>query len=146
MNLDIKNITMKTLLLFVFFFTSCISLTAQQFVYKPINPAFGGDTFNYQWLLSSANAQNQFDDNDDKYGNLLGEINSLDSFTKSLNRQMLSQLTNQLFSEQFGDGAIKPGKYMMGSLYLDVLESSQGLVINILDTTTGEQSQIIIPR
>ena len=59
---------------------------------------------------------------------------------------MLSQLTNQLFSEQFGDGKIKPGKYMMGSLFLDVMESSQGMVINILDTTTGEQSQIIIPR
>ena len=35
---------------------------AQDFVYKPVNPAFGGDTFNYNWLLSSANAQNQYED------------------------------------------------------------------------------------
>ena len=137
---------MKTLILTLFLLGNCIFGNAQQFVYKPINPAFGGDTFNYQWLLSSANAQNQFDDNDDKFKDLLGDFDSLDSFTKSLNRQMLSQLTNQLFSEQFGDGKIKPGKYMMGSLFLDVMESSQGMVINILDTTTGEQSQIIIPR
>ena len=34
----------------------------QQMVYKPINPAFGGDTFNYQWLMSSAEAQNGFTD------------------------------------------------------------------------------------
>ena len=33
----------------------------QQLTYEPINPAFGGDTFNYQWLLSSANAQNSFE-------------------------------------------------------------------------------------
>jgi curli production assembly/transport component CsgF len=24
------------------------------------NPAFGGDTFNYQWLASSAESQNKF--------------------------------------------------------------------------------------
>jgi len=33
---------------------------AQQMVYKPMNPAFGGDGYNYQWLLSSANAQNPY--------------------------------------------------------------------------------------
>ena len=32
----------------------------QQLTYEPINPAFGGDTFNYNWLISSANAQNGF--------------------------------------------------------------------------------------
>lgn len=136
---------MKTLLFFLFLFGSYLSLNAQQLVYKPINPAFGGDTFNYQWLLSSANAQNQFDDNDNKFGDLLNDYNSLDSFTQSLNRQMLSQLSSNLFTDQFGDGKIKPGKYMMGSLFLDITQSSQGLVINILDTTNGEQSQIIIP-
>ena len=137
---------MKTLLLTLFLLGSYTCINAQQLVYKPINPAFGGDTFNYQWLLSSANAQNQFDDGKDDYSDLLGDYDSLDSFTKSLNRQMLSQLTSSLFQEQFGDGNITPGKYMMGSLFLDVVESSQGLVINILDTATGEQSQIIIPR
>ena len=52
----------KVLLLLLFFCgTFCWS---QQIVYKPINPAFGGDTFNYQWLLNSANSQNSFEDPD----------------------------------------------------------------------------------
>ena len=34
----------------------------QQLVYKPTNPMFGGDTFNSQQLLASANAQNSFTD------------------------------------------------------------------------------------
>jgi len=114
-------------------------------VYKPINPAFGGDTFNYQWLLSSANAQNPYDD-DTGYKDLLGDLNSMDSFTQSLNRQLLSQLTSKLIDDKFGEGGLSPGKYMFGSLFLDISEASQGLVINILDTQTGEQSQIIIPR
>ena len=130
------------ILIFLFSFSG---ISAQQLVYKPINPAFGGDTFNYQWLLSSANAQNQFDDGD-KFGNLLNDFNSMDSFTQSLNRQLLSQLTGKLIDDKFGDSGIAPGKYMFGSLFLDVSEASQGLVINILDTQTGEQSQIIIPR
>jgi len=31
-------------------------------------------------------------------------------------------------------------------LSLDIYESSEGLVINILDTNTGEQTQVIIPN
>ena len=37
---------------------------AQQLVYKPVNPMFGGDTFNYQFLLQSAQSQNSFSDPD----------------------------------------------------------------------------------
>ena len=50
-----KKITLFTLFLFATYFSY-----GQQLTYKPINPAFGGDTFNYQWLLNSANAQNSF--------------------------------------------------------------------------------------
>jgi curli production assembly/transport component CsgF len=35
---------------------------AQDLVYKPKNPAFGGDTFNYQWMIGSAESQNKFKD------------------------------------------------------------------------------------
>ena len=43
----------------------CLSLgpwevLASELVYCPINPAFGGNPLNYQWLLSSAQAQNKF--------------------------------------------------------------------------------------
>ncbi|GAA5098767.1 curli assembly protein CsgF [Chryseobacterium ginsengisoli] len=118
---------------------------SQQLVYKPINPAFGGDTFNYQWLLSSANAQNQFDDKKD-YNSLLDNLNSLDSFTQSLNRQVLSELSRKLFEDQFGEGSIQPGNYLFGSMYLQITTTAQGLLINILDTNTGDQSEIIIPK
>jgi curli production assembly/transport component CsgF len=33
------------------------SVSASQLVYKPINPAFGGDPQNGNWLLSQASAQ-----------------------------------------------------------------------------------------
>ena len=45
---------------------------AQDLTYKPKNPAFGGDTFNYQWMMSSAEAQNLLKDPDAEksFGNL----------------------------------------------------------------------------
>lgn len=131
---------MKTLILYLVFGISFIG--AQQFVYKPVNPAFGGDTFNYNWLLSSAVAQNQFKDN--SLG--LGTTSTLDSFTESLNRQLLSQLSQKLFGDQFGAGNLKPGNYTFGSMYIQVTQSDKGLIVRILNTTTGEQSEIIIPN
>ncbi|KFC19003.1 curli production assembly/transport component CsgF [Epilithonimonas lactis] len=137
---------MKTLFLLLFAMLGNLSLKSQQLVYKPINPAFGGDTFNYQWLLSSANAQNQFDDDKSAFNSLLDGLDSMDSFTDSLNRQILSQLSQKLFEDQFGDGKLQPGNYMFGSLYLEITQSSQGLLINILDTSNGQQSEIVIPK
>ncbi|MCC2591472.1 curli production assembly/transport component CsgF [Chryseobacterium sp. MFBS3-17] len=135
---------MKLFYILTLLLTGFITAQAQQLVYKPINPAFGGDTFNYQWLLSSASAQNQFDGGDSRF-DLLRDLNSLDSFTESLNRQILSELSRKLFGEQFGDGEIKPGTYIFGSIYLEVIQTSQGLLINILNTSTGEQSEIVVP-
>ncbi len=135
---------MKLFYILTLLLTGFFTAQAQQLVYKPINPAFGGDTFNYQWLLSSASAQNQFDGGDSRF-DLLRDLNSLDSFTESLNRQILSELSRKLFGEQFGDGEIKPGTYIFGSIYLEVIQTSQGLLINILNTSTGEQSEIVVP-
>ncbi|WP_317127395.1 curli assembly protein CsgF [Chryseobacterium sp. CH21] len=77
---------------------------------------------------------------------MLDRVNSLDSFTQSLNRQILSELSRKLFDEQFGDGNIKPGNYLFGSLYLQITNTNQGLLINILDTSNGDQSEIVIPK
>ncbi|MGE8528150.1 curli production assembly/transport component CsgF [Chryseobacterium rhizosphaerae] len=136
---------MKTCIIILTFIAGIFYGKSQQLVYKPVNPAFGGDTFNYQWLLSSANAQNQFDEKDD-YKSLLDNLNSLDSFSQSLNRQILSELSRKLFEDQFGDGGIKSGDYLFGSLYLQITTTNQGLLINILDTSTGDQSEIVIPK
>lgn len=134
---------MKTLLLSIIFFLGFFLAKSQQLVYKPINPAFGGDTFNYQWLFSSASAQNQFDNKD---SSLTGNSGSLTNFTDSLNRQVLSELSRKLFQDQFGTTGVQPGNYMFGSLYLQITNTAQGMMISILDTNTGEQSEIVVPK
>lgn len=116
----------------------------QQFVYKPLNPAFGGETFNYQWMLSAANAQNSFtDENADEDE----ELTDLEEFTAGLNRQILNRINRLILDSQFDiDGNLEPGLYSFGSLSVEVFDSVDGLVVNILDTDTGEQTQVIIPN
>ena len=132
----------KILYLFIIFCAGTI-VHAQQFVYKAVNPAFGGDTFNYQWLQSSASAQNQFDNTSSSRNS--GALGSLNSFTDNLNRQLLNEISRKLMGDQFGEGDLKPGTYVFGSMYLEVIQTGQGLLINILNTSTGEQSEILIP-
>ena len=130
---------MKSILSIIVFLIS-LGAFSQQLVYKPVNPNFGGDTFNYQQLLSSANAQNSFKDpNQNQSGS------ELDQFSENLNRQILGQLSRILFGQQLGDG-LTPGTFNFGSLSLEVYETGEGLVINILDTSTGEETQIVVPN
>jgi curli production assembly/transport component CsgF len=130
-------------LLFSIFFIFGLTANAQDLVYRPTNPSFGGDSFNYQWLLSSAQAQNGFTDPN---SSSRSQMTELERFTSSLNSQLLGQVTRQLFTDQFGNDGLQPGTYSFGSLAVDIFPSNEGLVINILDTNTGEQTQIVIPN
>lgn len=118
-------------------------LFSQDIVYKPINPFFGGDTFNYQQLLAAANAMNDFEEEQD-FG--LDQPTDLENFTANLNRQLLNSVSQDLFQQQFGDTQLTEGTYVFGSLVVEITPGSTGLIVNILDTSTGEQTQIIIPN
>lgn len=133
---------MKTM--FVIFIALFFSeeVCAQDLVYRPRNPAFGGDTFNYQWLLSSAESQNKLMDNSARPK----PKTELERFTESLNAQLLNQVSRTLFVQQFGTNGISEGVYTFGSLSVEVYPGQGGLVINILDTNTGEQTQVVIPN
>ena len=129
------------LLLFGLFSLICLSNTsAQDFVYTPKNPAFGGDTFNYNWLLSSAQTQNLIEEPATDEGS-----SALDAFTESLERQLLSNLSRQLSGAQFGENNLEDGTYQIGNFNLDVISTLDGLSITISDTSAGETTQIIIP-
>lgn len=116
------------------------NLTAQDFVYTPKNPAFGGDTFNYNWLLSSAQAQNLLEDPETN-----SEQSALETFRSTLERQLLSNISRELSGAQFGESTLEDGLYQIGDFSLDVLSTIDGLTITITDGSIGEQTQIIIP-
>jgi len=135
---------LSTLLLLLALATGAQPARAQKFVYTPINPAFGGNTFNYSWLQASATAQNRIQDPVSTAG--ATTTDPLAQFSANLNQQVLSQLTSRLITSQFGQGAIKPGTYNVGAYQVQVSQSTGGVVITVTDTGTGNQTTITIPN
>ncbi len=141
---------MKNKLASITFFVICFCLSGtfcngQDLVYKPVNPAFGGETFNYQWLLSSAQVQNLIEEpeGDDIFS--FNQSSTLDDFAETLNRQLLSQISRELTTSQFGEAGLEEGSYTIGNFQIEVNNTTEGLSITILDTALGEQTQVIIP-
>lgn len=116
---------------------------AQRFVYTPVNPSFGGNTFNYSWLQASATAQNT---TVDPASLQTTTVDPLAQFSNNVNQQVLSQLTSRLLASQFGTGAIKAGSYTVGSYQVVVAPGGTGVVVTVTDTGTGNKTTITIPN
>ncbi len=134
---------MRKIIIFIFILPWCFALRGQQLVYKPLNPAFGGNTFNYNWLLSSAEAQNKF-----KGTKSLSytQKSELDKFTETLNRQLLNALSRDLFKQNMGSADLTEGTYVFGSLVVTISPVLNGLDITIIDQSTGEETNIFLPN
>jgi curli production assembly/transport component CsgF len=115
---------------------------AQDFVYQPVNPAFGGNPYNYSWLLAQAQAQNTFEeDNAFAYE----EEDPLAGLRNDINRQVLQSLTQEFYQNQFGENGLTEGYYKFGSYEIDISPISEGMQVKIIDIYTGSETTIIIP-
>lgn len=119
---------------------------AQDFTYEPKNPAFGGgNTFNYSWLLSSASSQNSTTDPNAR-PTTTTVVNPLADFSQNLNRQLLNQLTSRFITAQFGSGPIQQGSYTVGGYQISVTPGADGIILQITDPATGNQTTVTIPN
>ncbi len=137
---------MKTITqIIIFLGLICMSkAVGQDFVYSPKNPAFGGNPYNYSWLMSSAQAQNEIKETNSSPNNGY-QTDPLKDFGESLNRQILSQLSRQIVSRQFGEDALKSGTYVLGDYQIEIGDQSNGLNISIVDNKTGSTTTVSVP-
>ncbi|MDD2304645.1 MAG: curli assembly protein CsgF [Prolixibacteraceae bacterium] len=136
--------TTYTILMIVFFFVAGKTY-AQDFTYTPKNPAFGGNPYNYSWLMSSAQAQNDIKDPASSSAYSPYSTDPLKDFSESLNRQILSQLSRQIVAKQFGEDALSAGTYVLGDYQIEVGDQADGLNITILDNKSGSQTTVSVP-
>ena len=134
---------LKFTLVIVFFFVAGKSYS-QDFTYTPKNPAFGGNPYNYSWLMSSAQAQNDIKETTSSAYSPYS-TDPLKDFSESLNRQILSQLSRQIVAKQFGEDALSAGTYVLGDYQIEVGDQADGLNITILDNKTGSQTTVAVP-
>jgi curli production assembly/transport component CsgF len=130
---------MKTFILTLFICIISQFANAQQLSYTPINPNFGGSYLNYSWLLSSANAQNPFDD---KTNSMLTQ-SVIGGFSDSIKRQILNQLSRSLFGTD-GRGEVEEETIEVGGLIITIENTRTGSIITIIDSETGETTEIIL--
>lgn len=131
--------------LLMVFFLAAGKVSAQDFIYFPKNPAFGGNPYNYSWLMSSAQAQNDIKEATTTNPYSAYSTDPLKDFANSLNRQILSQLSRQIVAKQFGEDALSTGTYVLGDYQIEVGDQSDGLNITIIDNKTGSQTTVSVP-
>jgi len=129
---------------FILLFLVSLKTYSQDFVYQPKNPAFGGNPYNYSWLMSLAQAQNDIKETSTSAYSAYS-TDPLKDFTESLNRQILSQLSRQIVARQFGEDALSAGTYVLGDYQIEVGDQANGLNITILDNKTGSQTTVSVP-
>ena len=119
---------------------------SQQLVYQARNPNFGGNTFNYQWMIASAQAQDTTTDPNAQSRTQAGlQRDPLREFSESLNRQILSRLSRELVLRQFGEGSLEEGSFLLGDFQIDITDGGAGLNITIVDTSTGATTVVEVP-
>ncbi|MFP3860800.1 MAG: curli production assembly/transport component CsgF [Bacteroidales bacterium] len=127
-----------------------INCVAQDFIYQPKNPAFGGNYMNYSWLLNSANAQNKIEEKTPTSSYRGREYDPFSNFEQDIERRFFSELSSQIVNSYFGEEGggqsnLEEGTYQFGNYNIDIVPGQEGLNITINDISTGGESVITIP-
>ena len=112
----------------------CYPCIATELVYQPINPSFGGNALNGNFLLQKAQSQND-------YSAERVEATFVDKFRDALERNIINSLTRRI-----ADGELVEGTYNTGEFLVEVVTVPDGsVIVNITNLETGEITVITIP-
>lgn len=115
-------------------------LAAQDIVYEPISPTFGGNPFNSNHVLGVANANNDTRDPRASTSNSQADI-----FARQLQSRLLSALSSQIVDAIFGDNPQESGTISFGGQTIEFFRSLEDVTLIIRDDTTGEETRIVVP-
>ncbi|MEM6413232.1 MAG: curli assembly protein CsgF [Pseudomonadota bacterium] len=116
--------------------------SAQELVYQPINPSFGGNPFTSSHLLSIANAQNDYEPPSDPVE--ADSSANFDRFVRSLESRLLSSLSTQVANAIFGEDAQDEGRIEFGDQTVEFVRTLEGITLTITEMN-GAQSVITVP-
>jgi curli production assembly/transport component CsgF len=115
------------------------SVPAQDLVYQPINPSFGGDPFNSSHLQSLADKQNPHDDRS------FTPVDPQQQFADSLERRILSRTSQAITDRIFGEDAQDNGNFTVGQQEIEFQQVGEQVEITLRDLETGATTNLTIP-
>lgn len=112
----------------------CSAINATELVYTPVNPSFGGNPLNGNFLLQKAQSQNAHKPED-------RGLSFVEKFQDALERNIINSLTRRI-----ADGELVEGVYNTGEFLIEVQNGTDGsVIVNITNLETGEVTVITIP-
>ncbi len=113
---------------------------AQDIVYTPVNPSFGGNPFNSAHLLGVASAQNKYKD-----PNATTSTDPAQQFLRTLQSRLLSSLATQITDIIFGENAQDSGLIQFGDQEISFVRGIDSVTLTITNNADGSVTEIVIP-
>jgi curli production assembly/transport component CsgF len=115
------------------------SSSAQQLVYTPVNPAFGGNPFNSTQLEADASAQNQY-----RATGATKNLTQAQLFAQQLQSELLAGLANQVAQAIFGPNAQPSGTFSFGGETVTFVRALGEITVTITDAS-GAKTVLTLP-
>ena len=116
------------------------STKADDLVYRPINPSFGGDPFNSSHLLGIANAQNEFD-NPEPFRSL----SPTERFAQTIESRVLSEASREIVDRIFGENPQESGTFTVGSSEITFEQQGDQVRLTLTDLNSGGTTVLTVP-
>ena len=128
---------------------------AQELIYTPINPSFGGNPMNSSHLMSMANAQR--DATASNAGRRFGtpgagdtgtdpDRSNADLFIRQLEGRLMSALAGQVTEAIFGANPQDAGNVTFGTTTISFERTLESIRLVIVDTIDGTVTEIVVPQ
>lgn len=118
---------------------------AQELVYTPINPSFGGSSFNSGHLLAIAEI-NRPDppEDDDFFGQ--NELTQAEEFQQQLEARIVTRLSEDIADAIFGEEGPENGEFELDQTRINFNRRPDGSVqVQITDFVSGGTTSITVP-
>jgi len=108
---------------------------ASELVYTPVNPSFGGNPLNSGHLIFHASSIKDDEPSSSAFDRQQSRESPLQRLASSLESRLISQLLADV-----GNG--NTGQLETDDFYLNIVDDSGTLLVQIVDKTTGESTEI----
>jgi curli production assembly/transport component CsgF len=116
------------------------TVSAQDMVYTPVNPSFGGSPLNSNHLMGIAGAQKP-----QKPSSARKEQSESEMFLKQLQNRLLSALAGQVTDAIFGDNPQDSGTVSFGNQIVSFQRGLDSVILTVVDLAAGTTTEIEIP-
>lgn len=131
-----------TLIFLLLFAGLTNTASGQDIIFKPINPSFGGNSFNSSHLLATAEAQKM---KEEKQSASRASQSNSDRFIRLLESRLYSSLATAVSEAIFGDSAKPNGTIRFDDQEVTFVNSGGEIKLTINDFSTGQVTNITVP-